>query len=277
MSDSPRLRVSELLREAELTGDKYLIVEGPTDRIFYGRWIAKLPGTGTPSVKVVSVDTIDVPSDDLHMAGLSDGNRSRVMLLSTYVDRSKTDVICIADRDCGHNTASYISDAMLWTDFPALESYAFDADVLDWLNAMILGGLLPAAASMMTSLTGVFLDLFTVRLHNEDLPAPNIARGFPSSKDPSAFDVAKTVHSSLSAAVPLYARPSFSDPREVVYGHDIAEVMMCVFGNVIKNKSAISGTLSLERVLRAGLLSDGSLHKTPMFQTLAIWSAPATV
>ena len=274
----PRLRPQEMIREAELTKQKFLVVEGPTDRNFYSRWLTGNVGQGLSGqeVIVVAVETIDLPAEDLLQIGLNDGNRSRVLLFASLAADSAADIRFIADRDCGHNVSDFKMHGLLWTDYPALESYAFTGQILGILNAHFLGERLPSGDVLVRDLSKVLLELFTVRMHNEHLPTPNLAKGFPkNSKKPSDFDVSKTVDSSIGAASVTYVRPQFVDPREIVYGHDLAEILMHLYGNAIKTQAGYSRSEALENAMRAVLLIEKSIGSEPLFVELGSWAVGA--
>lgn len=273
-NDRPRLLPHELWNEGHLTRRKILVVEGPSDSRFFRAWITqRFSGAGTTPPLVVSTEEIDIPADDLIMVGLPDGARSRVILASLSAAKSKANVRCVADLDCGHHIGKADPAVQLWTDYPSLESYAFKSEVLDYLNLMTFEERLPAGASIVTSTVGLLARTYAYRSAMEDAPNPDIAAGITVAGDPASFDLSAALPRQLgSHAATAQASPSpFRDPREVAYGHDIARALLALYANTFKNQLHIADEKTLERVFLLGVLGEGSFEAEVLFRTLTIW------
>lgn len=274
MAQPPRQTTQEFVREVARTGDRYVVVEGRADVGFYSLWlrrqIASVTGAHVPHI--VSVDSIQVDPGLLFDLRLPDSNRSRVLALAA--DQTAENLWFLADRDCDHGMEVVSAQNLLWTDFPALESYALTAGVLDCVNLLFLGGRLPDGAAVVEEVVPILRQLYTIRLYNPNLPEPNLDRAF-YGKDPVRFDIEKAVPPELRPEVPKYEIPAFADPRSVAYGHDVAAVLMHRFANVIGNQAKISRVDVLEKALRSCLVNDPDLHKQSMFSRLLELSTQA--
>lgn len=273
MTDLPRMRLDELLLEARLTSKRHIVVEGPSDDRFFRAWATEIDGG--EHVVVTSVERIDVPQETIDALGLNDGNRARVVVIACHADQSSVDLRCVADRDCGHNVADHEYPTLMWTDYPALESYAVDASVLDRANLLSFSEKLPPASELLPGLAFALRELFAVRSQNEHLPKPKYDAGFRhKSRSLTSFDVTAAVDATIRSAAATYARPEATDdPRTYAYGHDIAELLLAAYGNALKNKAGLGGREAVENALRSALQAVGSYKDEPLFNSLARWVA----
>lgn len=271
MAPKPKQEFSEFIREVRLGKRKYLLVEGPTDRSFYTQWLINHSPEVARQPVITSVDSIDIDTGLLFAIGLNDGARSRVMYAALFADEESVPLLCIADRDCGHGVAKHSTNSLAWTDFPALESYAATPKVLDTLNRVFLSEGLGSGANALTRIAPILIDLFTVRLQNEHLPRPNIEKAWVRVSGNWQFEVDRAVSPSIAAQIPSYVRPTWSDLREVAYGHDVGSALLAVFSNLIRNGAKIPDLESLENALRASLLMTGGFESMPLFQKILKW------
>lgn len=276
MSGKPAYPVSELINEAKLTQSKFLIVEGPGDKSFYYDWLRRFLASDFPIGLVVeSVENIVVDDDDVQDLELPRGNRSDVIYVSILAAHKGVDFLCIADRDAGHRVGDHNLPTLAWTDYPALESYLFTAEGLDVLNRTALGGRLPSGEVLVNLLGPVLRDLFTVRIPNESLPTPKIPRAVNAAKAKSGsagwFDLQKAVSPDVYNAFPGYEQPESEDSREYAYGHDIAELMISVYANEIKNGSHIATRELLESFMRLSTIVGGQFDNSRLAASLAAW------
>lgn len=272
MSGKPKSKLRELLKEAELTATSYLIVEGRTDRSFYKEWLRQAgKGQELRPLVVEAVDAIDLGETSDVELQLPKGARSSVILIALAASKKPVDIRCIADRDCGHHVDKVQVEELWWTDFPALESYLFESDTLDTVNRMAFGERLPDGAKLVATLAPVLRELYTVRLHNESLRAPDISKGYGKSKNPVDFDVRKAVAPEVAAVAHTYTRPSEGDPRSYAYGHDIADLLLHQFGNEIKNQAKIPHREALEAHFRWCLLVSKTFDSSVLAAKLSSW------
>ncbi|WP_146244690.1 hypothetical protein [Curtobacterium sp. MCPF17_018] len=238
-----------------------------------GKFGGELPA----AVSVESVDAIDVESSEVQALGLPSGARSTVMYVASAAHAQNTNIRCVADRDAGHHVERFAIPTLLWTDYPALESYLFFDGGLDLLNQNALGERLPAGSDLVQLMAPVLKQLFLVRVSNEALPSPNIAKAVDSVKakklaNSTWFDLSKAVRPGTpfpSDPIPEPAGPP--DPRAYAYGHDIAELLLSLYGNEIKNGAKVPHQEALELSMRFCLLVGGVLDGTPLGTQLLSW------
>jgi hypothetical protein len=268
----PRLLLAEAWAEARLTGRKLLIVEGNSDRRFFNVWFDRVrraeSAAGLPLV--VTAEELEIDPQVLFDYSLNDGARSRVIYAAMQDSRGRADVKCIADRDCGLDIYLFESPTQLWTDFPALESYAFCRDVMDFANSMHFREKLPAGQMIIDALAPALALLFSLRVHFPDGPSPKVSDGF-RQRDSNRFDLALAVEPTAREAASKIVAPSYSDAREIAYGHDIADAMLAVWANSLKNNADIRSRQALERVLLSSVLGESTFEHLPLFQTLKNW------
>ncbi|WP_157580520.1 hypothetical protein [Plantibacter sp. Leaf314] len=269
MTDVPRQKLAELFLEAALTSRPHLIVEGPDDERFFRAWAAAV---GADFLTVSSVEDIDIDTDTVLSIGLADGNRGRVVATAKSASDEDVPVICVADRDCGHHVEEHSYETLLWTDFPAIESYAVDEATLDRANDLSLLGKLPKAETLLPPLTFALREIFAVRTQNEHLQGVKHAAGLPKgSSDLSAFDVSRAIDQRLVGELEGYPRSEDPDPRTFAYGHDIADLLLSAFGNAIKNQAGLTHRRALEGALRSAIQVVGTYRSEPMFTRLEHW------
>lgn len=270
MADVPRTLMDELFLEIELTNVRYIIVEGPSDARFFRAWLADCD-LG-PQTAVLYVDEIDVSSEMVRSLGLNDGNRSRVIVFSMRAAERMIDLRCIADRDCGHGIEDYSHDTLLWTDFPALESYAVTEAVLDRANLLSFAEKLPPARELVPRLAFALRELYAVRLRHPHLPGPKYSAGFAQKTSSlEDFDVVRAVEARIRSEVPGYERPIDADPRNFAYGHDIAELLLAAYGNALKNTVGLAKREAVEAALMNAVLAVGAFRDSPLFVQLRHW------
>lgn len=225
-------------------------------------------------MKVTSIEEVDVPTGEVFLLGLNDGNRSRVIAVAAASSGRSVDIRCVADRDCGSGVDKHDYETLLWTDYPGLESYALTPEALGIFRELYAGGRLPAVDVLLPELARVLREIFAVRCHHEHLPKPSYKAGF-TTRPPrlDSFDVTLTVDHSIRADVASYVRSTSADPRRYAYGHDIAEVLIAVYANDLKNGAGIASSKALETALLSALLIAGAPTSEPLFDSLSRWAA----
>ncbi|MCI4011675.1 hypothetical protein [Brevibacterium sp. ZH18] len=272
MSKKPLLKLGELLNEAELTGGKYLIVEGATDKAFYREWVYQKFGKfDSTNITIESADFIEFDEFWNEVHDLTPGNRSYVMFGAKKAKSRSADIGFIADRDCGHHVDNFQFPNLWWTDFPALESYIFTEAALGVLNRLELGDRLPPGREIVAKLSPVLNELFTVRYFNRDLPRPDVDKGFGRSKNPNDFDIKMAVSPDVANEVDSYPRRDDEDPRAFAYGHDVASVLLASYRNEIKNQAKIPNQDVLESRFRACLLISKVFDASALAISLSGW------
>ena len=255
--------LDEVATQIDLEGIKIVYVEGDTDQRFYTTWaIKRLNVTKTELGRlnkiliqsVSDVDTTTLPDDDNLNSG---SNRTKVIRLAKEAHSRNINIRCIADRDVGHDCETLNYPTLLWTDYPALESYAITPQILDSLNSLHLNNSLPESEELIPQLSFALRELFAVRQANKHLPQPKYKKGLEKNSTLDTFDVSKTVLHETICSIPANRRPSKSDdPRTYSYGHDIAELLMAAYPGKIKNRKngAIKDVAGLENAMRNCIL-----------------------
>jgi len=274
MAQKPLQLLSEFAAEAKLTGAKYLIVEGSSDVGFFKQWVTGADFDVRTRPLILAVNEFDMDAGQLFTLGLNDAERSRVICLALFAESEKLDSVrCIADRDAEHGVKSFTPATLIWTDFPALESYGFEASTIDTLNTLFLGGRLPDGTTVIDQASTILLELYTVRTHHEHLPTPDVAKGLSWYKKQPVFRVESAVAPQLASEIATYPRGTFSDQRSHAYGHDVCAVIICLYANVVKSQAGVRSQEALEDMLRAAILVRSDFAKFPLFQQILAWTA----
>ncbi len=272
MTHTPRLNLAELLLEISLTSKRHLVVEGASDARFFRAWALDI--AHGERVVVTHVDNIEIGFDELEALRLNDGQRSRAIYVALRAAESQVDMRSVADRDCGHQVDEHNYATLLWTDFPAIESYAVQEATLNRANLLSFGGRLPEASELLPSLTYALRELFAVRLQNEHLPKPRYTSGFRRSpRLLEDFDVTATVAASIRGEAADYPRPQGDDPRSFAYGHDVGELLLCAYGNALRTQAGLSTREAVEGALLMAMQIVGSYRNEPLFRALEEWVA----
>lgn len=269
----PRQELKEYFLEIKLTKRKHIVVEGPADQRFIRVWLDGLGGTYSEAA-VTAVTRLEVPTSDVLALDLNDSNRSRVIVVAAKAFENGVDLRCVADKDCGHDVEEHVYETLIWTDYPAMESYAVEPKALDTANLLSFGGLLPPADKLLDHLSFALRELFAVRLHNQHLEKPNYKAGLQGRRATlNQFDVSATVHVSIRDAAKGYERPTGSDPRTFAYGHDVGELLLAAYGNELQNRAGLRGLAAVEGALRSAVHAAGTFIEEELFLRLQGWIA----
>jgi hypothetical protein len=266
----PRQQLKELFKEIRLTGQKHIIVEGRADAHFIRAWIQN--SHGRTDVVVTPVEYLEVSDSVIFTLNLLDSNRSRVIVVALEAAEKRVNLRCVAHRDCGHGVAEHQYETLLWTDYPAMESYAVDEQNLNTANLLNFGAQLPDANELLAPISFALRELYAVRCHHQDLERPKYEAGL-GTRSLAEFDVTATVHVSIRPHVEGYSRPDFVDPRGYGYGHDIGELLLEAFGNALKNRSGLRTLAAVEAALRSAIQVTGRYESEPLFVQLQEWIA----
>jgi hypothetical protein len=160
----PRRQVHELVAcHALERGLVDIYVEGAFDEDLI-RWYLKT--TGFTHAQVYGIDTAEV--DAMVLAGLTSGNRQRLMALASALEGKVPPgkVSCVCDRDFEKwiPTMEPIPQAVLLTDFASMDCYAIDVATIDKFLTVILGERIASADSILKELAPVLEECFLIRL-----------------------------------------------------------------------------------------------------------------
>ena len=267
----PRQRLAEYFLEVELTARKHIVVEGRSDERFFRAWLQDVPDC--PAVTITPVENLEVSPGDLAESGLADGNRGRALAVAVRAATRGTVLRCVVDLDCGQNVDEYKCPTVVWTDFPAIESYAVKEEVLEKANLLSFGGRLPSGKALLPALSFALREIFAVRLRHPNLAKPNYSAGL-NKQQPKLenFNVSAAVPASVRSNVVEYPRPDAeADPRTYAYGHDVAELLLAAFANALKNQAGLRTLEAVEGALRSAIQAEGSYVEEGLFQQLRTW------
>lgn len=274
ISRGPRILPTELWTEARLTNRRVLVVEGPSDARFFKAWLTTKSKAIREQPLVVVTDEIDIPMEILVGLGLNDGARSRVIAAAVSASASNANARCVADLDCGEGDSDLDSPHLVWTDYPALESYVLRSEVLDHANMMHFEERLPPGSLVVEAIAPCLALLYAVRANYPDSEHPTPSKGFGTTGVAGSFAIERTVHISRRADVSGITPTSYERPQEVAYGHDIAELMFALWANVLRNRVQVASPESLERILLNSMLAEGSFEDELLFRTILEWAFP---
>ncbi len=265
-----RQRLNEYFLEIQLTKKKHIVVEGRTDQRFFRAWLDDIGGSAV-EVAVTCVESLDVPVGEILSLGLTEGQRGRVVVVGAKSSNEGVDIRCVADRDCGTDVNDHEYTNLVWTDYPAIESYVVERGALDKANLLSFGGVLPDGDELLEGLSFALGELFAVRRRHPSLSRPNYKAGLPKRSKLHDFDVKRAVDVSLRPLVDGYERPSDSDPRHYAYGHDVGELLLAAYGNEIQNKAGLRTLMAVEGALRSAIHASRVFACEPMFVALKRW------
>lgn len=167
-----RMEYSELVLKYELEPElRDIFVEGEDDVACLNTYFLKL-GCKI-NAKVLPVDYVNIPKEEVDSFNLENNNRGRVIALSRKFENNRINpftVTCIIDRDfdkiLGNN---YENDILLYTDYSCMEMYAFETRVLERFLQAHFGQNQFCASSLMAAMCNILQELFLIRLANKEL------------------------------------------------------------------------------------------------------------
>lgn len=269
----PRLTLGDLRREHQLTGRKFLVVEGDSDRRFLQEWLER--ERIDVKISVTPVDRVDTPDRELEARDLSRGNRDRVICLALMSHESDAHVRFVADRDAFDDSELKRATALLWTDYPAIESYALNIHTFSFLNRMHLKESLPPVQEVFDKIFPALSGLFQIRRMYKTLHKPNYRAGLPESGDFAGFDVWKTVNVDRAEFPTVRGSESCAtaDIRTVAYGHDIAPLLLTAYLEPLERRARVHGAADLEGRLMAALAAVHVVSSENLFMSIYQWAS----
>lgn len=275
----PQVTPSELIRESLLTHNRFVVVEGESDRGVYRFWLERLSQADAriklQNIKLIPAERIIGAQDEAAESGVPSlgGCRGTVVTTARIAWKQRSEGICgIVDLDFGLGEDF---PNLLHTDYPALESYAFEAEVLDQLNERHLKNQLPDGEEIVSAMAPVLNSLFHLKKANPQKPhlSCRIDRGFPEvSRSGNGdglcrlknFSIERTVEgdSWVIPDAPEVASPS--DPRASAYGHDIARVLVGAFTDELKG-AKFKKVEQIESLLIDRLRDWSGIEREPLY------------
>ncbi|ROR55971.1 hypothetical protein EDD41_3263 [Luteococcus japonicus] len=264
----PFQTVGEYLREVSLSRRKHVVVEGSSDRRTWEVW-ADRHALGN-QLTFHEVAELHVPYELLVSNSLGAGRRAEVLGVALEATAQGIDMKCIADRDTGELVHELTLPVLLWTDYPALESYSFCPKVIDAANRLNFRERLPKGEAVVALLSGPMAELFARRCENVNLRNPNFARGVTSVANGFSFDATVATGVTLIDSTRVDSLLCGSDARGWAHGHDISALIFFAFQGEFSG-SGTSGVKGVEAALVAAMHSSGELDESPLARRLAGW------
>lgn len=281
-----RRTVAELVVRYELEPQLTdIYVEGPSDAALIS-WFLK---RHSRRWRVYSIQTVDVPTNLVRELGLDDGERGRILALSTVLERELRDVVgirplFIADRDLDYVLGSTrpVSTLCLLTDFTSMELYGYDEGVLEKLLAVFLRVRGITAREVMEALRPALVELFLIRAAlYQGQTGIGIIDGFTNCcthrAGVVALDTKELVRRSINASR-VSTRPMAEtvlvvanqlkrklppDTRLAIHGHDFTRLLAWLLSSHVSGQQ-----FRQEEVIRRALficLEVADLEKYPLF------------
>lgn len=244
MIDTPKFEINELALQYELENRVFdIFVEGDSDIGVISKF---LDSKGIKGVFAYDIDSVNVPGSLMEKHSLSGGNKGRVLTLALELEQllgcANSSVACIADRDLDSFKGALMScSCLLWTDYPAMETYLCCFDTVSSFFTYALNNLLEDILADWEQLINILHQVSAVRLAVHEIDASMTKVDFlPScnlSKGKLDFDVEEHIERylnrnnrwrKLSAMQESYRKflavPTKTD-KDKVSGHDFIELL----------------------------------------------------
>ncbi|MDK8625689.1 hypothetical protein [Corynebacterium appendicis] len=278
----PQVTPSELIRESLLTHNRFVVVEGESDRGVYRFWLGRQAQEDArinlQNIKVIPAERIIDVQDEAAESGVPSlgGCRGTVITTARIAWEQGSEGICgIVDLDFGLDE---VFPNLLHTDYPALESYVFEADVLNQLNERHLKDQLPDGEVIVSAMAPVLSSLFHLKKANPQKPhlSCRIDRGFPAVSSSgngdglsrlNNFSIERTVEGDSWVIPDDLEFASSSDPRTFAYGHDIARVLVGAFSDELKG-AKFKKVEQIESLLIDRLRDWSGIEREPLYVKL---------
>lgn len=219
-----------------------VFVEGRTDRSFFQWYLLK---SGFTDVKVVLIDSVEIPSETLRDLGLTSGNKQRLIALASEFNRSLGGTAfqptCIVDADEDRILSKTISiPQLLWTDYSCVEAYLFNEGHFSKFYHMVLR-LDAVDSNLLISYGKILSELFLIRAALRECAIPAAWITFVDCCNRTetliTFDKDAFIKRLLNASNQLSAETILhrtieslrklltSDVRHSMNGHDLLELL----------------------------------------------------
>ena len=218
-------------------------VEGNSDKRFI-EWF--LHEKNVIGVTVNEINNVDIPANLILAAGLSDGNKSRVIILARELERilgsEMVSVTCIIDGDFDDLLGQKHDCAfLLTTDHTCLELYFYDPRCINKLLRLVVYGFPKSARSVPAELQAPLQELFLIRMASHSLrwniKLTQFEKLCKLTETGITFDRNKYVQRVLMAnqkadfaeqffeQVEVGRRLLTHDPRKQIHGHDFVALL----------------------------------------------------
>lgn len=280
-----KILVTELVAQLQVEPSlAVVVVEGDDD---YRVMLSFLRSQGEEDKWVYPISLVDADTALCKRHGLEGGSARRaVVALAMELGgacSSSARVACVVDSDL-HTVLPdpYVSPFLLRTDFPAIESYAFDHAVLDRFATSYLGCEDVRPAKVVGALESDLKWLFSLRLARETAKKrvrfPGIPGCFNRSAPPAVLDRAallsrwfdgdEELKAEILAASENWTQRLTGDSQLYAYGSDLVDLLVGMTGG-LPNMSVATSVDQIRKVLLA-LLDPDQLARYGMFQKLLL-------
>lgn len=217
--DCNMIKSMDSLLEDEIT----IFVEGVTDKDFFEE-LFDLNGISKSKYKIYQARNLEFDTQYLISQGISlpSGESGKIRLAAELVSPYTERTYFVSDRDLLNSSDLKILDGLKWTDFPALESYAFSEDIFDDINEKKFSNLFPHSSHYFPALTNTLIHCTSIRKNNMDSQKQAVNNFITSI---NSLDDLLTFRESIQDINENY---SLDDIRSEIYGHDITRMFLQV-------------------------------------------------
>lgn len=266
----PRRLVEELRTEVRLEGTPVVIVEGPSDALVIGRWLADHFGR---SVAVYEIDSLELPPDDDHLDDRR-GMRAKALSMARRHLLDTDPIRVVVDRDLNAPDEPDPPRGF-YTDYPGIESYAAAEEFLrDAVGIAVLAGeeQQEERRRQLSPLIGLIVrQLYCLRhLHADG----DCRAAFPKVMDgmlrtDRTLDVgwiSRRAQLDLATAQERCGRctapEGLEEARAETYGHDLGAVVFEVLKREFRS-AGLTKVKAVERIVLGFLIGKGQKSLDP--------------
>lgn len=279
-----RITNREASMVSELDPDPITVfVEGDDDCRFYGWYLEKCNYSREVLIKQAqNVFNFSDYEKSIHDFGDTLGACDYVILGALHNKSGNAKDIYIADRDIrDQSQISHFSDKstpdLLWTDYPAIESYACRESVLDAYNRRIHFDVLPKASTYINDVYFYLYLIFFYRKYvknDEGEVYQKFIRVLNSDKkidEPTWKSYFLGISQSLIPKVENIRKLSSNDLLKYCYGHEVVRVIFPFINEGLKKNEEIHNKPSegkLERALLRIFIDENFFENEKLFLEL---------
>ncbi len=271
-----------------------MIVEGRHDARFFANFLKDASEFSNIGYQIYAVnDRVDLPPELVIGAGFDDGDRGRVLTLSTitttWFDIERNCLTCIADADRAFVRDDLPhSEVLLATDFGSLECYALTERVLSKFIAVVLregeSDATAVLAAILTSLVAIFVaraalhysssgySLTADHIRRHDLSQPDLDKSLIKRALPPGASGTSLYSAAIEVLVAIWREVPGDEPRKAIRGHDIASVLI----NHLSLRNDYAHPETVERSLMA-CVERVDIEDYPLFKQLTTRIASAKI
>ncbi|KAA8816491.1 hypothetical protein EMB92_06195 [Bifidobacterium callitrichos] len=252
----------------------YLIVEGESDRRLFETYFRKRGIEVNNDLNIIAASNIEVDETVLRRNNLRPHCNKDLIIAFALFCNSENPVIadnirCIVDKDCWESNP-YDNDALIVvTDYPAIESYAFDASIFDDLR-ILFDNKIPSGDVIVEQMKNKLCYLFSLRKKYSG-PADTLPPISYKNVGKEGDFIRNCTNNlcSNSDVKEIFDSLINKNPKSFAYGHDIAQVFKHLYKSKAPNKNIHFSDLELHMLRQ--LVFSQTLDSERMFLCLNSW------